>query len=599
MFGSTFKDDKKLMSEKKLLERINKILLTKISKFPELQSLVSKTYVATKDLLADLELVNTYELDFEQVSQVYVEQGVYIRTNKKTKETADKHLYLFEIYSKDFAKKSSGKENLHTTYFKLLFDKQNLNDLVFKLSGGAEVFFRPKSLKSVVDKERKTKIDVIGNKRYTEDKILLHLPISLNANSGAITPKNFNIAVNKELVQNKINIIGIDRGEKHLGYYCILDGEGNIIENEHQSLNVVNGISYHQKLDEREKQRKQARLDWQAIANIKELKEGYASHAVKKLCDLVIKYNAIVIFEDLNSKFKRGRTKIEKQVYQKLELALVKKLNFLVLKHAQEGEFGHPLKAFQLTSPIQSVQNLSGQTGVIFYTAPAYTSTTCPNCGFRKDARLKTVFENVEKSKELIQNLRIQYEVKNNRLAFTYKIADFSNEKPSGKNEWTLYSDVIRYKTSPRIENGEKRYITNSYQITERFIELFDESKIDWRGKGDITDAIINANLTAQFYKNFLFYFGLLLSIRNSSEKDDDFIQCPVCSFDSRNPKDANLSLATIINGDANGAYNIARKGLYMINKIRDAAKAKGGADKLVYKDLFVSLSEWDSFVQK
>jgi len=38
------------------------------------------------------------------------------------------------------------------------------------------------------------------------------------------------------------------------------------------------------------------------------------------------------VLEDLNSGFKRGRQKIEQSVYQKLELALAKKFNFLVNK---------------------------------------------------------------------------------------------------------------------------------------------------------------------------------------------------------------------------------------------------------------------------
>jgi CRISPR-associated protein Cpf1 len=45
-----------------------------------------------------------------------------------------------------------------------------------------------------------------------------------------------------------------------------------------------------------------------------------------------LKYNAIIVLEDLNGGFKRGRQKIEKSVYQKLELALAKKLGYLVLK---------------------------------------------------------------------------------------------------------------------------------------------------------------------------------------------------------------------------------------------------------------------------
>jgi CRISPR-associated protein Cpf1 len=47
---------------------------------------------------------------------------------------------------------------------------------------------------------------------------------------------------------------------------------------------------------------------------------------------MIIEYNAIVVLEDLNFGFKRGRFKVEKQVYQKFEKMLIEKLNYLAFK---------------------------------------------------------------------------------------------------------------------------------------------------------------------------------------------------------------------------------------------------------------------------
>lgn len=47
-----------------------------------------------------------------------------------------------------------------------------------------------------------------------------------------------------------------------------------------------------------------------------------------------IQHNALIIMEDLNTGFKRSRQKIEKSIYQKFELALAQKLNFVVMKDA-------------------------------------------------------------------------------------------------------------------------------------------------------------------------------------------------------------------------------------------------------------------------
>ena len=66
-------------------------------------------------------------------------------------------------------------------------------------------------------------------------------------------------------------------------------------------------------------------------------------------------------------------------------------------------------------------------------------------------------------------------------------------------------------------------------------------------------------------------------------------LQCPHCHFHSDKGFQGRK-----YNGDANGAYNIARKGLLALRKIQvatDPAKIKWG-------DLKVSIDEWDKFTQ-
>ena len=129
-----------------------------------------------------------------------------------------------------------------------------------------------------------------------------------------------------------MHIIGIDRGEKHLNFYSVIDMQGNIVEQ--GTLNIINGVNYEKLLSEKAGERLQARQNWDTIGSIKDLKDGYISQVVHQLATLVLKYNAVIVLEDLNGGFKRGRQKIEKSVYQKLELALAKKLSYLVLKDA-------------------------------------------------------------------------------------------------------------------------------------------------------------------------------------------------------------------------------------------------------------------------
>ena len=104
------------------------------------------------------------------------------------------------------------------------------------------------------------------------------------------------------------------------------------------TLNLLNGTDYEVKLSQKAENRLQARQNRDTIEKIADLKNGYISQVVNKHVELVLQHNAVIVFEDLNVGFKRGRQKIEQSVYQKLELALAKKLNFVVKKEKAVGE---------------------------------------------------------------------------------------------------------------------------------------------------------------------------------------------------------------------------------------------------------------------
>src|SRR5690606_5520383 len=76
-----------------------------------------------------------YKLHFENISEAYINQLV-----------DEGKLYLFKIHNKDFSQHSKGRANMHTLYWKALFDPENLKDVVYKLNGQAELFFRKASI---------------------------------------------------------------------------------------------------------------------------------------------------------------------------------------------------------------------------------------------------------------------------------------------------------------------------------------------------------------------------------------------------------------------------------------------------------------------
>ena len=111
--------------------------------------------------------------------------------------------------------------------------------------------------------------EIIKDYRYTVDKFLIHLPITINFK--ADSRKNLNDMVLKYISEKEdIHVIGIDRGERNLLYVSVIDSHGNIIKQ--KSFNVVKGYNYKEKLKDREKTRDYARKNWKEIGKIKELK---------------------------------------------------------------------------------------------------------------------------------------------------------------------------------------------------------------------------------------------------------------------------------------------------------------------------------------
>jgi len=103
----------------------------------------------------------------------------------------------------------------------------------------------------------------------------------------------------------------------------------------------------------------------------------------------------------------------------------------------------------------------------------------------------------------------------------------------------------------------------------------------------------INRQYKKAFIERLLYLSKLTLQIRNSiSNTEIDYLISPVANekgefYDSRT---ANDTLPK--NADANGAYNIARKGLWVIEQIKQSADLK----KI---KLAISNKEWLEFVQK
>ena len=239
-------------------------------------------------------------------------------------------LYLFQLYNKDYAEGAHGRKNLHTLYWENLFTDENLSNLVLKLNGQAELFCRPQSIKKPVSHKMGSKMlnrrdksgmpipesiyrslyqfyngkkkeseltaaekqymdqvivkdvthEIIKDRRYTRQEYFFHVPITFNANAEGNEYINENV-LNYLKDNPDVNIIGIDRGERHLIYLTLINQRGEILKQ--KTFNVVNSYNYQAKLEQREKERDEARKSWDSVGKIKDLKEGFLSAVIHEI----------------------------------------------------------------------------------------------------------------------------------------------------------------------------------------------------------------------------------------------------------------------------------------------------------------------------
>ena len=607
---------------------------------PALKEIQSKNYeeaLGLKKIIDDLQHI-------AKITKIYDYFPISDKELEVTCNRKENPLYLFKISNKDLSKRVKTKENdiqkkfhknLHSLYFETLFSgNQETIDI-----GKGEVFYRKKAInKKEIKKGYENKDWIIKDKRFTENESLeknnktsatdgksffLHLSIILNYTKPSLISGGFNKEMNKEIKQYKdqLYFLGIDRGEKHLAYYSLVDSDGNILkqgslnlpfldkegkqriikaekrtidqETGKEKVEVVDCKNYNDLLEARAGDRDYARKNWQTIGTIKELKDGYISQVVRQIVDIATKNDkfTFIVLEDLNIGFKRGRQKIEKSVYQKLELALAKKLNFLVDKEAEDGKIGSVTKAIQLTPPVNTFSDMENwkQFGNMLYIRADYTSQTDPVTGWRKSIYLKSGSEKNIKDQIRSSFSDIGYE--HGDYYFEYKdvhgtiwklysgkdgisLDRFYGERNNNNNTW----EPTKQDTKKMLDilftnfNKEKSYYE---QLFEEGIELVQLPK-----------EINKKNKPA--WESLRFAINLIQQIRNTgeSEKDNDFILSPIRDnsgnhFDSRKAKNNQPT-----NGDANGAYNIARKGIIASEHI------KRNLDKLYIRD-----EEWGAWL--
>ena len=270
-----------------------------------------------------------------------------------------------------------------------------------------------------------------------------------------------------------------------MGYFAYMASNKKDVKKTKKVEEEVEKVNYQEKLVQKEGDRDKARKNWQTIGNIKELKEGYLSNVVHEIAKMMVEHNAIVVMEDLNFRFKRGRFAVERQIYQKFENMLIEKLNYLVFKDKKVTEPGGVLNAYQLTNKSANVSDVYRQCGWLFYIPAAYTSKIDPKTGFANLFITKGL-TNVEKKKEFFDKFdSIRYDSKEDCFVFGFdygKICDNADFK----KKWEVYTKGERLVYN----NTERKNI--SINPTEELKAFFEEiHKDDYKWKNHFIEGFV------------------------------------------------------------------------------------------------------------
>lgn len=199
-------------------------------------------------------------------------------------------------------------------------------------------------------------------------------------------------------------------------------------------------------------------------------------------------------------------------------------------------------------------------------------------------------YESVEKSKEFINNFTsILYNQERQYFEFLFDYSAFTSKAEGSRLKWTVCSKGERVETyrNPKKNN---EWDTQKIDLTFELKKLFNDYSISLLD-GDLREQMGKID-KADFYKKFMKLFALIVQMRNSDEREDKLISPVLNEYGAFFETGKNERMP--LDADANGVYNISRKGLWIIEKIKNT-----DVEQLDKVKLTISNKEWLQYAQE
>ena len=549
--------------------------------------------------------------DVDEQAEMTTFRGVSEEMVSRAVDNGD--LYLFRVMNQDMSKGHHGKDgNFKVALLEAMSDR-NVTEGGIKILGGGAVYYRGASIPRKVThpagipilnknprswrRARTFKYDIIKDRRYTEDRFMLHLPVKMNANADANGGATLNDMVARIIKANPdMPVIGVNRGERNLITVAVTAPDGRIIEQE--SLNIMDNFDYREELAAREKKRTDDRQNWGAIRDIRNLKKGYLSRAVGEVARLVKKHNAIVAIENLDSEFKSSRQMFERNVYEQFESDLVRRLGHLMDKN--DGD--RTRNAVQLCQVMsKKSQSREMQNGAVFLINPSWITMTDPVTGFAN--RVYTRFESVNKCEELIGKFEsVRFNPETGRFEFSFRYGEVSPAADAGDPDrlWKVetYGDRIEQVYDP----AKGLWHDEWHDPTGEFRELLDDNGVLYKDGGDLRERL-QSRLPDKFWEKFLKLLRVSMSNTSYDSETKEYRVIGCVADENGRFYDSRTAPAWLPdNGDTNAARNIARKAHMILRNIREYDLDNPPVNengKILRIDKVVSDQEWFTEVQK